>query len=538
MASSSARSPLVPLLLLASCGTEAEAPELTPIQAEFRGLPSELVPLFVLGDVNQDFRLDSLDLALITRLAESGGQDSSAAACFAAADLTRDGRVDGSDPDAFRELQAALGDSAALPLYAQPYLRCAYRTRMLAAPVEWRRDRPVRLRLLEGRTTDEVALALFGGNAEVEALPTREGWDLRLPVGLDSMALLSIRFSRGDTVLSYTLASSLWLQFAAADTGAGNEPWIESTWTDLDGDGHADDPTGVPPPPAFGEEIAGLTTCPQKGQGCEALVIDFSKHVWYEVDGDYSKEALETVGCNLSYAAPSFVRVPGPIEVTDYRNPAALTVIQPSPAALAQALATNRAAWLEVRAAIARHRAAIPAGKELVIQLVLAHGDDGPRFGSWSPGFSTGAGDMTRRDFHKGNYNVTRGKACHAIALDWSCASGNTPRAIQYLNNTGQAHSFQPEPGINHGFHAAFDADMGSGLLSQTGYCTNGDRLGTDFPLSGVIRRYGRNRDYGRLALLGFRPYLLDESPSKYSDRGYNRGAGSRCEAPSHVRAY
>lgn len=528
--------PLIPVLLLASCGSDPAPPELTPLQAEFQDLPAEVVPLFVLGDVNEDYRLDSLDLELIGRIAASNGRDSTAASCYAAADLTRDGRVDSADAGAFQALLQVLGDSSALPLYAQPYLRCGYHNRFLAAPMEWRRDRPVRLRLLSGRTTDGVELISIGQPLTQEALPSRRGWDLQVPAGLDSLAAWTIRLSRGDTVLSFTLGSFFGLRQSAPDTSAGKE-WVESTWTDDDGDGEPDDPTDVPPPTVFGEEIVAATTCPQKGQGCEALVIDFAKRTWIEADADYTKEALAAVGCNVSYAAPAFVGVPRAMEVV-HRATGAFMVVQPDPAAVAQALATNRAAWLEVRAAIARHRAAIPAGKELVVQLVSAHGEDGPRFGTWGPSFGTGAGDMTRRDFHKGNYNVTRGNACHAVAFDWSCAAGNTPKAIQYLNNAGQAHSFQPEPPINHGFHAAFDADMGSGLSSETESCHNGTVLVTDFYMGGIIQRHGRNRDYGTLALRGFRLYVLDESPSKYSDRGYNQGAGSRCEDASHERSY
>jgi hypothetical protein len=536
---------LATLLAALACGGAPEAPPRTPLQQEFLALPTDVAPLFVLGDVNEDGRVDTLDQAVLSRVAERGRQDTSGVSCLAAADLTLDGEVDEADVPALSALLAAIGDTVALPLYGQPYLACSHKNRFVAAPMEWLGDGPVQVRLLKGRTSDQVELSLMGGPGEVQPLRDRTGWDIRLPVGLDTAALVTFRVSRGDTALSYTLAnfSRTWQQ--AGDTAvvtaaaAATETWVEAGRTDLNGDGNVDDPRDMPPPTAFGEAIAAMTTCPQRGNGCEALLIDFMKNLSAFTDADQTKGALEAVGCNLVYVAPSFVTIPKPYLVVHRRLHTVTTfTVHPTQASIDAATASNKAAWLTVRDAIARHRTNVAAGKEMVLQLVAAHGSNSASYGVWGPGFSTGAGTLSRRDFHHGNYLVTRGKACNAIAMDRSCYSGNTPKVVDRLNNTGLADYLAPDPGINHGFHAAFWADMAASASSSTDACRNGSVFLLDISMGMMIRREGRNSDYERLAGQGFRVYVLDESPGKYNDRGYNHVIVTQCETASHVSTY
>jgi hypothetical protein len=506
------------------------------LQRDFLNLPTEVAPLYVIGDVNADNRVDTADESLLAQLVESELRDSSQVACLAAGDVSLDGSIDRSDIALMRQLIDS-GSVRSQPLYSQPYSSCRHNRYTIAAPVEWRRGEPIRVRLVGRLTTNSDSLTVFDNLGEVRSVSDGSGWDIQLPQEIAPGALVTLRIAIGASAFTYTLAN-----FAAQEDTAKNdadiERWVEASWTDLDGDTlitPRDDPNDVPPPTIWGEEIAGVDRCPQQGAGCEALVIDFAKKTYFDVDADLTKAALENAGCIVSYSAPEFVTVPKPYWII--RASGTLILIKPDQASIDRAKAKNRAAWRGVRAAIAAHRVNIAAGREVVMQLVNGHGSGGGGYGNWGPGFSTGGGTLSRKDFHRGNYNVTRGKACYAVALDWSCYAGMTPKAIDNLNNSGVAN-FTDMPTLNHGYHAAFLGDMAAGASPSTETCVNGDKLQLDISTSGVINTYGRNRDFGRLAGVGLRTWILDEAASKYSDRGYNRVFGTQCETASHERSY
>ena len=521
-------------LMAATACSRGDDAGATQLQREFSDLPTDVAPLFVVGDVNEDGKIDAADKTLISRLA-SAERDSSAASCFAAADVTQDGAVGPADVVAFDKLAGDSVRNASLPLYAQPYVPCTYARRFVAAPVEWSHARPLRIYLLQGHSADRVRLSVRAGAAEALALPNNNGWEIRVREDLTTDALLTITFTVAEARYSYTMAN---LSGLAQQVRGDVNRWVEAGRTDLDGDGDVDYPDVQPPPTPFGEEITNVRTCPQRGEGCEALVVDFSKNIAFEFDADRTKDALTTVGCNLSYAAPSFLVRP--------RAYARLTTlaeewieIPADPVAVARSDSTNRAGWLQIRQAIAQHRANIAGGRELVFQLVNGHGDSSSTsasFGSWGPGFAALPGNLNRQDFHQGNYLVTKGKTCYAVAEDRSCFSGNTPFVLDQLNNTGEA-SLQERPPINHGYHAAFWGDMASATASATTECTNGDSGAADSKMARIIRNSGRNRDFNGLAAVGFRGYVLAAS-NRYNDRGYNRVFGTQCETASHESSY
>jgi hypothetical protein len=515
--------------VVTACGRPPGDDDRTPLQHEFAAFTRELLPLFVPGDINEDSRVDETDRALLERLLQSRGEDVPEASCFAAADLSLDGTVDEADLTAF---QALIGDNdiAAPALYGQSHLECSYRNRLVAAPLEWTRNVPIALRLLQNRTTRQVQLTLLEGQGEVQELENGSGWSVAMPATFPEDSAVVLRFSLGNASFVYTLVN-----FTRQDQGElQQETWVESSWTDLDGDGDVDDPSDLPAPTAWGEEIAGVNTCPQKGNGCEALVIDFMKHLFH-VDADLTKGALEQIGCNVLYVAPVFVPRPKPLKVLSHSG--RVRVIPPSDAAVARAVERNRAMWATIRTAIAAHRANVSAGRELVLQLVNGHGTGGGSYGDWGPGFSVGGGDLSRGDFHQGNYIATRGKACNAIAMDWSCYSGMTPKVVERLNNTGDA-AYADTPAMNHGYHAAFWGNLAQSQSSSTETCGEISAWVLDVSLAGIIRTHGKHRDYDRLASFGFRPFVLDDAAGKYNDRGYNRNPLTLCQTASHERAY
>lgn len=511
---------------------------LTQIQQEMLALGPDLAPLFVLGDVNEDGVPDAADRDLILQAASQPVAGNSLE-CAAAADVNRDGTLDEADVETFDELFGGEGELYTRPMYSQPYGDCAYGSRLIAAPAEWSDEEPVELRLLGGRTTEEIELVPDFIGAEVEVLEDGTGWSVWLPEDLGPEELASFIWYVDGTPFIYTLAR----RPTPAEEAEKTEKWVWADVTDTDGDGQGDDPRDAPVPTAWGEELS-LDACPQKGKGCEALVIDFSKAKLFESDSDQTRSALTQVGCNVTSVAPSFTRVPQPFHYyTLTVNGFVKHTVQPSAAAVSRAKAANVGAWQKVRTAVATYRTNAAKGRDLVYANVNGHGSGSDTYcGSWGPGFSTGAGTLRRDRFHWGNYLASFGKTCNAVAEDWSCYSGNTPKLVNVLNNTGKG-TCSATVTANHGFHAAFWGNLGASSAPTTQTCTNGEVFVRDVGTAGMIKRFGRYKDYSNLAD-GFRQEIVDDDtpPSgigadgKYADRGYNRKSGTTCT--KHVVKY
>lgn len=527
-----------PLEAAAALGWTFDEPA-TPLQQEMMAMSPDLAPLFVLGDVNEDGVLDETDRLLIARAGELPASQVRGITCASAGDVNLDGAVDASDLAAFDTLRGE-DDLYALPLTSQPYGDCSYANRLVAAPSEWSLNAPIELRLLAGHTIEDVELVPDFIGAEVQVLEDGTGWDVWLPEDFGPEELAPFILYLDGTPFIFTLSRAEDPNVAAET----EETWVWAGRTDTDGDGDGDDPRDAPPPTVWGEEIDALDTCPQDGKGCEALIIDFSKAKLFEFDSDQTRHALKSVGCNVVHVAPSFTRVPKPYTIWRLTFSGFVKqTIQPSAASVARAKATNVKSWQKVRTGVATHRANVAKGRDLVYAHVNAHGSGSATYcGSWGPGFSTGAGTLRRDTFHWGNYLVARGKTCNAVAEDWSCYSGNTPKLINELNNTGLGKCVATVPD-NHGFHAAFWGDLAASSAPTTETCTNGEILLRDVGTAGMIKRFGRYKDYGKLAD-GFRQEIVDDNtpPSgigadgKYADRGYNQKGGTTCT--SHVKKY
>src|ERR1700687_678395 len=102
--------------------------------AALRKAGQDLVPLFVLGDVNEDGVVDERDAELVHRLVQSGiePQPSGEISCPAAADLDRNGDIDQRDLDLI--LSWVKSGKVAVPaLSFQSYLPCNFKRFFLAA---------------------------------------------------------------------------------------------------------------------------------------------------------------------------------------------------------------------------------------------------------------------------------------------------------------------------------------------------------------------------------------------------------------------
>ncbi len=87
-------------------------------------------PLIILGDVNEDGRVDAADAALLEQLAR--GRSPAAASCPAAADLSPDGKIDQADVAVMRRILAQ-GSVSVPALYAPDRLACSFKWFALAA---------------------------------------------------------------------------------------------------------------------------------------------------------------------------------------------------------------------------------------------------------------------------------------------------------------------------------------------------------------------------------------------------------------------
>lgn len=531
---------VVGLLLAVGCGGMMPAPiepppghETSPPEAAvtpppgssprvtMAGQPKGVLPLFTLGDVNEDGTVDSTDVELVWQLAE--GQQPAAATCPAAADVDRDGAVGPKDGEHLAGM-TYYGPLAAPALVSQPALPCAYSRLRFGAPAQLRRDEPTQVRLFGGLTVDDVEVQV---PAPYELVPAedRRGWVLG---GAEALA------EGGRVVI--TLATGGVSQLLTLTRGACS---VEGAceWQDF-----GSDPRDLPLPTVFGEEIDDSGVCPQRHLGCQALVLDFSKAVFLEADLDRTYRALKGIDCHVEYAAPDFLEMPervtvkvrtaaGEKEEYGYEDPAAAAAVK----------AHNRVEWAKVTRAIAAHRAALEQGAEVALEIVNGHGSKGGSYscGVFSNAFDTGVGDMSRSAFNTGNWRAARGHVCTHFVEDMTCYGGQSVRSMRALNNTGWSSCEAASPAVDHGWHAAYTADVAVSLARPDGVSLNGEVFAEDVGLASWLFNEGRYHEYHRVSRM-LRERLPDglhdaDYEAHYADQGYNRHPTEQCTA--HVES-
>ncbi len=286
--------------------------------------------------------------------------------------------------------------------------------------------------------------------------------------------------------------------------------------------------------------------CPQRAQpghlACIALIIDFSKDVWYEFDVEKVARLAGAAGCETDYVAPSFRVVPKKIKVTVVDSSGVLDeiTIDPDPPQTAAAEQHNAAQWVTINTAIANHRARVAKGVELAMEIVDGHGWPATYMcGSFEGAFWSGQ-TLWRDEFHRGNYKAVNKNVCAWFVADLSCFGGLTPKAVDELDNTGAAKCLAG-PTIECQLHAGWEADVAMSSALSTEECMNGsvgwqrgyiqDALSDE--ASRQLRQFNAglfSGDYSSLvkALHG----AVDSATSHYSDHGY-----ANDNPPVHTRA-
>ena len=275
----------------------------------------------------------------------------------------------------------------------------------------------------------------------------------------------------------------------------------------------------APPPPA-------QVDCPQRHDGCAALIVDFMRHIggtFRFPDLDEIGNELHEIGCEVDEIAPAFVDVPK-LKEHDPENDAKI----------AAADRHNNDEWAKVFAAEDSHQDRLRAGKEVAIELIGYHGDPSTRYlpcGDWTE--SSEIGLESRQFFHERNYFAADHHVCDWFVADLSCFSGLTPRAIDELENFATA-TCTKAPKINCPLHAAWESDIATGTsIDTTKVCYDTDTRATSRKLrrliEGQIPLNSRAKGYASLAQ-ALKTFATGEN-SYYTDRGYAKDV-----PPQHER--
>lgn len=518
------------------------------------------VPLYAIGDLNEDSEVDAADLRLLELLLDLGPEAPGArlATCLAAADLDLDGTIEEEDAAVLRRLLKK-GEIVAPAMDWQPGLPCQHRGALFAAPLSAAPGSMIEIRRLGVKPEIVLSSATLVRGPASLSLP-RNGRRLRVRITADAKA-------GSQVVIRLELADKrefvLNLDVSPVPPASQDLPGVTND-RPRDGSGGPSPPPPGPARPLPGPEAEeperappSPPVCPQRGMGCAVLILDFYAQSYLFPDAEKLHSSFKSVKCDVNYVPTAHRVVPTPstfflLEGVGPRGGRIREVtIPPDPREVETAERENAREWQRVFDAIALHRNKLRAGKELAFQIVFAHGQPGvtsfdpeerrrreeQTCGEWGQNFPTG-NSLYRGPFLLDNHLAAQQKVCYEFVLDNSCYSGLTPKGFNSANN---AFSFSclDAPGTNHGSHAAYDVDAAAGVVGAKETCK--DFLGFEtFEVNRVLtalnseRILSRSRglDYRRLAR--FLKAALRRGSSHYSDQGYQG-----CQRdPSHLKKF
>ena len=472
--------------------------------------------LQTLGDVNSDGRVDRTDLELVRELI-SGRRDS--LPCEDGADLNYDGAIDGQD---VALLQAVLDQGGLGALVLVPARnRCTRRATDIATrhgfagdhvPVLFFRrlgtSTPAGFRVLSGPGTirrEEAQLhwvdidptAAVGDRVELEVATPQQKYQFVIEV-LERRGLA--RGMREPTTTeeaesdspSSDLPSSPSSRGPVGAADAGIDGGFDAG-TDAGRDGGADagldaghdagSDGGVDAGIDGGSDAGrdggtdggmdggrdGGDDCPQRGRGCDALVVELI-YEWYFGGVGNMSSRLQAVGCvthvydiNANYKAkPERRFIPSPSGPVGFWN-----MTEAEFAVRLQLWKDWKAAeQAKLDAAIAAHIAQLAIGKEIGIGVVHAHGSmpDCPDCGAVSS-VELEVGLNRNDELIQPIYNGANRHVCAWLFFDSSCYSGGSVAAFNAVNNIGQAHcgvegNCSLRDPLNPCFHAGWEHDV------------------------------------------------------------------------------
>jgi len=537
-----------------SLGTSQEEVQVQVSSEEKVRMAALQVSLYqALGDVNVDGRIDARDVQLIRELA-SGRRTT--VPCADAADVNFDGVVNEQDAAL---LQAALdqGGVSALVL-VPPRRQCTRRGTDIATRDGFAGDHVPVLFLRNLVTSREATLSVLSGPGTLRQAEPQLHWvDIRPDAAIGDRIDLEVatrqqhyRFTievldpsiRPVGVIDF--GGEEQLQGAGAppegatdggspgmDAGhevgmdAGTDAGIDAgtdVGMDAGSDGGRDGgvDAGTDGGPDGGPD--GGTDCPQRGKGCDALIVDLM-YEWYMFSVGDMETRLRGIQCTTEFydINANFKEKPRRVFIATNRPPAGFWNMTEGE------LATALAIWQTWRGgeqakldrAIATHIAHLRDEREIGIEVFNAHGSEGncPACGSvTSAGWEVSA---PRRDTIQAIYGGARRHVCAWLLFDSSCFSGNSVRGFNTVNNTGACRCCEP-PAVNPCFRAGFEDDK---AVASSRISDEASNLTCKFDLSRFKDAIEEARTAGNNRVDRF--IKLRKFASSYADDGY----GPRC---------
>src|SRR5712692_10103136 len=252
----------------------------------------------------------------------------------------------------------------------------------------------------------------------------------------------------------------------------------------------------VPEIPLVAPPHDAANDCPQRHDGCLALVINFLKEKpkppkmkyksfekGLDIDFVYPffsdpvgnlAELLSQLKCDVDEAVAQFYPVPQPITIG--LGQFGTLTIPPVQFLVDEAIAHNKREWGKVDGAILNHREKIQKNHEIALEFIVAHGGDRAGWGEcgeWGMNFPIGKerSGLRRWQTHLADYWLGRKHLCDWTVFDGSCFSGLTPQAVDELENFSPAgHCDGPET-IECPEHAGWESDFATGTAPSTTTC-------------------------------------------------------------------
>jgi len=155
-------------------------PDYEKKMAAIKNFEAGVVPLFVVGDLNEDGAVDDADLALLRQYLDKKNSATAATGitCLGAADLNRNGRVDARDLEILSDILRHGRVNAPALSHGTP-LGCDYRNFILAAGPEATAGGAVPIHFLDAGITPRNSSALIS-SGEATVSPIADGFLIRV----------------------------------------------------------------------------------------------------------------------------------------------------------------------------------------------------------------------------------------------------------------------------------------------------------------------------------------------------------------------
>jgi len=159
-----------------------------------KSLGEDLLPLFVLGDLNEDGVVDEKDLELMKRVIDRGNSEAPPeVSCLAAADVTGNGIVDEKDFDLLSSWIRS-GPVTAPALWHQSFLPCDYKQFFVAAQTTTVAGGVVNIRFLDSNlNSTNSRVTVPNGNAQVTPAEGNRGYDIAVASTAQVDDLIKVR---------------------------------------------------------------------------------------------------------------------------------------------------------------------------------------------------------------------------------------------------------------------------------------------------------------------------------------------------------